>query len=218
MDPYARLISGRDTWACEPDWSNQYPYRSRVPLDDFDWDDDRQLEIPPQDLIIYELHVRGYTISDTSGTSYPGTYAGLVEKIPYFKDLGVNAIELMPIFEYDEYENSRDHPDTGEKLYNFWGYSTLGFFAPKAGFASTGKLGMQVDEFKQLVKSFHSAGIEVILDVVFNHTAEGNERGPVLSFKGLDNKIIICSLRRDIILTLAAPVILLIATIQSFEI
>ena len=92
MDPYARLISGRDTWACEPDWSNQYPYRSRVPLDDFDWDDDRQLEIPPQDLIIYELHVRGYTISDTSGTSYPGTYAGLVEKIPYFKDLGVNAI------------------------------------------------------------------------------------------------------------------------------
>ena len=189
MDPYARLISGRDTWACEPDWSNQYPYRSRVPLDDFDWDDDRQLEIPPQDLIIYELHVRGYTVSDTSGTSYPGTYAGLVEKIPYFKDLGVNAIELMPIFEYDEYENSRDHPDTGEKLYNFWGYSTLGFFAPKAGFASTGKLGMQVDEFKQLVKSFHSAGIEVILDVVFNHTAEGNERGPVLSFKGLDNKI-----------------------------
>lgn len=189
MDPYARLISGRNTWASNPDWTNQYPYRSRVPLDDFDWGTDKQLEIPPENLIIYELHVRGYTISETSGTQFSGTYAGLVEKIPYFKSLGINAIELMPIFEFDEYENSRDHPDTGEKLYNFWGYSTLGFFAPKAALASTGKIGMQVDEFKQLVKSFHAAGIEVILDVVFNHTAEGNEQGPVLSFKGLDNKV-----------------------------
>lgn len=189
MDPYARLISGRDTWASDPDWNNPYPYRSRVPLDDFDWGDDKQLEIPSQDLIVYELHVRGYTISNTSEVKYAGTYAGLVQKIPYFKSLGINAIELMPIFEYDEYENSRDHPETGEKLYNFWGYSTLGFFAPKAAFASTGHLGMQVDEFKQLVKSFHAAGIEVILDVVFNHTAEGNEQGPVLSFKGLDNKV-----------------------------
>jgi len=111
-----------------------------------------------------------------------------VEKIPYLKELGINAIELMPIYEFDEFENSRKHPDTGEMLYNFWGYSTLGFFAPKAAYAATGKFGMQTDEFKQLVKQMHANGIEVILDVVFNHTAEGNENGPTLSFKGLDNK------------------------------
>jgi glycogen operon protein len=120
--------------------------------------------------------------------SHPGTYAGLVEKIPYLKKLGINAIELMPVFEFDEFENSRLHPGTGEQLYNYWGYSTLGFFAPKAAYAATGRFGMQVDEFKQLVKEFHKAGIEVILDVVFNHTAEGNENGPTLCFKGLDNK------------------------------
>lgn len=188
MDPYARMISGRDTWGVEPDWQRPYPYRARVSFDDFDWEGERPLEIPTQDLVIYEAHVRAFTQSPSSNVKYPGTYAGLVEKIPYLKDLGVNAIELMPIFEFDEFENSRLHPVTGERLYNFWGYSTVGFFAPKAGFASTGRFGMQVDEFKQLVKTFHKAGIEVILDVVFNHTAEGNERGPTLSFKGLDNK------------------------------
>ena len=188
MDPHARLIAGRDVWGQDPDWQRLYPYRARVSLDDFDWQGERPLEIPMQDLVIYEAHVRAYTQSPTAETSHPGTYAGLVEKIPYLKDLGINAIELMPIFEFDEFENSRLHPDTGERLYNFWGYSTVGFFAPKAGYAATGKSGMQVDEFKQLVKSFHKAGIEVILDVVFNHTAEGNEHGPTLSFKGLDNK------------------------------
>ena len=188
MDPYARLIAGRDTWGEEPDWKRLYPYRARVSFDDFDWEGERPLEIPPEDLIIYETHVRAYTQSPSSGSKYPGTYAALVEKIPYLKELGINAIELMPVFEFDEFENSKLHPDTGEQLYNFWGYSTVGFFAPKAGFAATGKFGMQVDEFKQLVKSFHKAGIEVILDVVFNHTAEGNEYGPTLSFKGLDNK------------------------------
>ena len=188
MDPYARLISGRDEWGREPNWERAYPYRARVPFDDFDWQNDRPLEISPADLVIYELHVRGFTKSNSSGVGHPGTYAGLVEKIPYLKELGVNAVELMPIFEFDEFENSRINQDTNEQLYNYWGYSTLGFFAPKAAFASTGKFGMQVDEFKQLVKSLHAAGIEVILDVVFNHTAEGNENGPTLSFKGLDNK------------------------------
>lgn len=188
MDPYARMISGRDTWGLEPDWQRPYPYRARVSFDDFDWEGEGPLEIPTQDLVIYEAHVRSFTQSQSSHVKYPGTYAGLVEKIPYLKDLGINAIELMPIFEFDEFENSRLHPDTGERLYNFWGYSTVGFFAPKAGFASTGRFGMQVDEFKQLIKTFHKSGIEVILDVVFNHTAEGNERGPTLSFKGLDNK------------------------------
>ncbi|MAR07314.1 MAG: glycogen debranching enzyme GlgX [Cyanobium sp. NAT70] len=189
MDPYAHIIAGRDIWGEEPDWEQPYPYRARISFDDFDWEGERPLEIPPEDLVIYETHVRAYTNSENSQTSHPGTYAALVEKIPYLKDLGVNAIELMPIFEFDEYENSRIHPDTGERLYNFWGYSTVGFFAPKAGYAATGRFGMQVDEFKQLVKSFHKAGIEVILDVVFNHTAEGNEHGPTLSFKGLDNKV-----------------------------
>jgi glycogen operon protein len=188
MDPYARLIAGRDVWGEEPNWQRPYPYRARVSFDDFDWEGERPLEIPPEDLVVYETHVRSFTQSPTSDVKHPGTYAALVEKIPYLKDLGVNAIELMPIYEFDEFENSRIHPETGEQLYNFWGYSTVGFFAPKAGFAATGRFGMQIDEFKQLVKSFHKAGIEVILDVVFNHTAEGNDRGPTLSFKGLDNK------------------------------
>jgi glycogen operon protein len=189
MDPYARLISGRDVWGFEPDWQAQiYPYRARVSFDDFDWEDDCPLEIPPEDLVIYETHVRGFTSSPSSETTYPGTYAGIVEKIPYLKSLGINAIELMPIYEFDEFENSRVNQSTGERLYNYWGYSTLGFFAPKAAFAATGKFGMQVDEFKQLVKQMHAEGIEVLLDVVFNHTAEGNENGPTISFRGLDNK------------------------------
>ena len=190
MDPYSRLISGRDVWGVQPDWDHQkYHYRSRVSFDDFDWEGDRPLELNPEDLIIYETHVRGFTKSPTAGVKHPGTYAGLVEKIPYLQSLGINAVELMPVFEFDEFENSRLHPDTGEQLYNYWGYSTLGFFAPKAAFAATGMFGMQVDEFKQLVKQIHAAGIEVILDVVFNHTAEGNEHGPTLCFKGLDNKV-----------------------------
>ena len=189
MDPYARLISGRDVWGVQPDWDKEvYHYRSRVSFDDFDWEGDKPLKIPPQDLVIYETHVRGFTRSDSAEVDHPGTYAGLAAKIPYLKSLGINAIELMPIFEFDEFENSRIHPQSGEQLYNYWGYSTLGFFAPKAAFAATGKFGMQVDELKQLIKELHANGIEVILDVVFNHTAEGNENGPTLFFKGLDNR------------------------------
>ena len=189
MDPYARTTSGREEWGVEPNWELQYQHRSRISFDDFDWEGDSPLEIRDEDLVIYELHVRSFTQSETSGVKFRGTYAGIVEKIPYLKKLGINAVELMPVFEFDEFENSRIHPDTGERLYNYWGYSTVAFFAPKAGFASTGKFGMQVDEFKQLVKELHRADIEVILDVVFNHTAEGNEHGPSISFKGLDNKI-----------------------------
>ena len=189
MDPYAKVISGRDRWGEEPNWDNPYQYRSRIAFDDFDWEGDHPLEINDADHVIYELHVRSFTKSESSNNKFKGTYAGLVEKIPYLKSLGINAVELMPIFEFDEFENSRIHPDTGERLYNYWGYSTVGFFAPKAGLAESGRFGMQVDEFKQLVKKLHQAGIEVILDVVFNHTAEGNELGPTISFKGLDNKI-----------------------------
>ena len=189
MDPYARTTSGREEWGVEPNWELQYQHRSRISFDDFDWEGDSPLEIKDEDLVIYEMHVRSFTQSETSVVKFRGTYAGIVEKIPYLKKLGINAVELMPVFEFDEFENSRIHPDTGERLYNYWGYSTVAFFAPKAGFASTGKFGMQVDEFKQLVKELHRANIEVILDVVFNHTAEGNEYGPSISFKGLDNKI-----------------------------
>ncbi|MDF5720154.1 MAG: glycogen debranching protein GlgX [Rhizonema sp. PD37] len=188
LDPYARIIGGRDIWGETPDYSNTYQHRARLAFDDFDWEDDRALEIPPEDLIIYEMHVRSFTRHPSSGVKHPGTFAAIREKIPYLKELGINCVELMPIFEFDEFEHSRLNPVTGKMLLNYWGYSTVGFFAPKAGYAATGKLGMQVDEFKALVKLLHKNGIEVILDVVFNHTAEGNEYGPTISFRGIDNK------------------------------
>jgi isoamylase len=186
-DPYAKLISGRDTWRSSPDWSDVYPYRARVLLDDFDWENDRPPRIPAEDLIIYELHVRGFTRHPSAGVIAPGTFSGLREKIPYLKEIGINCVELLPIFEFDELDNVRVNPFSGERLYNFWGYNTIAFFAPKAGFAATGRLGMQADELKALVKELHRAGIEIILDVVFNHTAEGNHKGRTISFRGLDN-------------------------------
>jgi glycogen operon protein len=188
MDPYARVVGGRDVWREQPDWTNLYPHRSRLAFDDFDWEGDRPIETPIQDLVIYEMHVRGFTAQPLARVSAPGTFAAIREKIPYLKQIGVNCIELLPIFEFDEWENSRRHPDTGELLLNYWGYSTLGFFAPKAGYAATGRFGMQVDELKTLIKELHQNGIEVILDVVFNHTAEGDHRGPTISFRGIDNR------------------------------
>ena len=190
LDPYAKIIGGRDTWGVIPDWEDIYHHRGKIAFDDFDWGNDRPLEIPPEDQIIYEMHVRSFTRHESSGIkeTHRGTFAGIRDKIPYLKELGVNAVELMPVYEFDEFENSRPNPQTGETLYNYWGYSTVGFFSPKAGYAATGKFGMQVDELKTLVKELHKNGIEVILDVVFNHTAEGNERGPTISFRGIDNK------------------------------
>jgi isoamylase len=188
LDPYAKVISGRDIWGKTPDWQDGYQHRGRFVYDDFDWEHDHPLEIPIEDLVIYEMHVRGFTRHPSSGVRHPGTYAGIQEKIPYLKELGVNCVELLPIFEFDEFENSRPHPETGELLMQYWGYSTVGFFAPKAGYAATGKYGMQVDEVKELIKQLHRSGIEVILDVVFNHTAEGNEYGPYISFRGVDNQ------------------------------
>ncbi|NDJ60517.1 MAG: glycogen debranching protein GlgX [Chloroflexi bacterium] len=190
MDPYAKLIGGRDGWGTPPDWNNVYPHRARPLLSDFDWENDKPLEIPPEDLIIYEMHVRSFTRDESAGVrpSVAGTFAGIIEKIPYLKALGVNAVEFLPVYEFDEFENSRINEETGELLVQYWGYSTVGFFSPKAGYAATGKDGMQADEFKNLVKELHANGIEVILDVVFNHTAEGNENGPYISFRGLDNR------------------------------
>ncbi len=188
LDPYARGISGRDEWGQQPDPEDIYPHRAFLAYDDFDWEDDRPLKIPIEDLIIYEMHVRGFSQHPSSGVKHPGTFAAIQEKVAYFQELGVNCLELMPIFEFDEFEHSRISPVTGERLMNYWGYSTLGFFAPKAGYAATGCFGMQIDELKTLVKVLHQNGIEVCLDVVFNHTCEGGEGGPTFSYRGLDNK------------------------------
>ncbi len=190
MDPYAKAIGGREMWAEEPDWNKRYQHRARVLHDDFDWESDRPLEIPMEDLIIYEMHVRGFTRHPSARVRKPGTFAAIREKIPYLKELGVNCVELMPIFEFDEFENRRVNPETGKMLLNYWGYSSVGFFAPKTGYAATGKSRdgtMVADELKTLVKELHRSGIEVILDVVFNHTAEGNEDGPTISYRGIDN-------------------------------
>lgn len=186
LDPYAKLVSGRNVWGREPDWSNPFQHRGCVVLEDYDWEGDKPLEIPMKDLVIYEAHVRSFTRDASSGVRYPGTFAGLVEKIPYLKELGVNCVELLPIFEFDEFENSR--VIDGERLYNYWGYSTVNFYAPKAGYAASAPMGMAADELKRTIKQFHRAGIEVMLDVVFNHTAEGNENGPTISYRGIDNK------------------------------
>ncbi len=137
--------------------------------------------------IVYELHVRGFTCHPSSGVENPGTFLGLCEKIPYLQSLGVTAVQLMPILEFDELDQIHKHPVTGRQLKNYWGYSPMSFFSPKASYAA--RAGDQVREFKQMVKSFHRSGIEVILDVVYNHTCEGNENGPTISFRGLDNAI-----------------------------
>lgn len=190
LDPYAKAIGGRDVWGTHPNWDAPFPYRSRLVFDDFDWGDDMPLKVPMEDLVIYETHVRGFTNHPSSGARFPGTFAGIRQKIPYLHELGINAIELLPIYEFDEFEGSKPDPATGEPMVgNYWGYSTVGFFAPKSGYAATGKMGMQADELKAFVKDLHRNGIEVILDVVFNHTAEGNENGPYISYKGIDNRV-----------------------------
>ena len=186
LDPYARLVGGREDWGAVSPPDEKYRYRGRVIPDDFKWEGDKQPEIPLKDLIIYEMHIRGFTRDASSGVKYKGTYAGLVEKIPYLQKLGINCIELLPIFEFDETENPRSFD--GERLYNYWGYSTVSFYSPKAGYAASAHFGLAAEELKNMIKRLHKAGIEVILDVVFNHTAEGNEDGPCISFRGIDNK------------------------------
>ncbi len=154
---------------------------------DFDWQGDKPLNIPISETVIYEAHLKGFTASATSEVSCPGTYKGITEKIPYLKELGITSIELLPVFEFDENENGNVNPRTGEKLTNFWGYSTINFFSPKTSYSSDQTPGGSVREFKEMVRQFHAAGIEVILDVVYNHTAEGNEHGYTFSFRGFEN-------------------------------
>lgn len=187
LDPYSRAVTGQRKWGEKPEGGKDFEYRARVVKSSFDWGDIKQLEQPFEDLVIYETHVRGYTKDKSSGVSAPGTFAGLKDKIPYLKDLGINAVELMPIFEFDEMESAR--VVDGVQLYNYWGYNTVSFFAPNTSYAFNEEHNHEGDELKSLIKALKENGIEVILDVVFNHTAEGNEMGPCFSFKGIDNNV-----------------------------
>lgn len=187
LDPYSRAVTGQRKWGEKPEGGKDFEYRARVVKSNFDWGNIKQLGQPFEDLVIYETHVRGYTKDKSSGVSAPGTFAGLKDKIPYLKDLGINAVELMPIFEFDEMESAR--VVDGVQLYNYWGYNTVSFFAPNTSYAFNEEHNHEGDELKSLIKALKENGIEVILDVVFNHTAEGNEMGPCFSFKGIDNNV-----------------------------
>ncbi|MFW5632554.1 MAG: glycogen debranching protein GlgX [Acetivibrio ethanolgignens] len=185
LDPYAKAVTGQSVWGM-PSPGGQH-YKARVVKDNFDWEAMGHPLIPMQDLIIYELHVRGFTKHASSGVENPGTFDGLLEKLPYLLELGVNAVELMPIFEFDEMLDYREVD--GQKLYNYWGYNTVSFFAPNTSYTASTEYNREGNELKHLIQVFNQHGIEVYLDVVFNHTAEGNEDGPFFSFKGIDNNI-----------------------------
>lgn len=206
FDPYAKTITPVSVfYNLPPDYSapldkndiehgkNQcakvFPKCVVIDNENFDWQGDRPINRPLSESVIYEVHLKGFTAGKNAGVSCPGTYAGFIEKIPYLKDLGITAVELLPIFEFDEFENSNVNPRTGERMKNYWGYSTINFFSPKASFAADKTPGGCVNEFKTLVRELHKAGIEVILDVVFNHTAEGNEHGVALNFRGFENSV-----------------------------
>jgi len=190
IDPYARgnsdFLWDRGS-ACTPEDNVRTSMRSVViEASGYDWEGDTPLNRPMEECIIYEAHVRGFTQSPSSGVRHPGTFAGLIEKIPYLKNLGITAVELLPIFDFDETAVLRDVD--GKPVRNFWGYSTMGFFAPQCSYCLQPESGRHLREYRDLVKAMHKAGIEVILDVVFNHTDEGNHRGPTYSFKGIDNR------------------------------
>jgi len=206
LDPYAKALTDISDWdygkcaGYDPDKPGRdltYSYdddiahqpRCIVIDNNFDWQDDMPLNYPLRFSVIYETHVKGLTANPNSGVEHPGTYRGVIEKIPFFKDLGITSLEFLPVQEFNENEIVRSNPRTGKKLTNYWGYSTVAFFAPKGSYSSDKSPGGQVNEFKEMVRELHKAGIEVILDIVFNHTAEGNEQGPTISFRGLDNSI-----------------------------
>jgi glycogen operon protein len=206
LDPFATAISRLPSWEFAPargydpsvpdgdSGSSRIDNAGAMPKcvftqEHFDWHEDCPPRHPWSKTVIYETHVRGFTIHPSSGVEHPGTYRGLMEKIPYFKELGVTAVELMPLQEFNEHQVKGIHPQTGQSLGNYWGYDPVTFFAPKASYSSSGGVGQQKLEFKVMVQAFHRAGIEVFLDVVFNHTAEGNEQGPTLCFRGIDNTI-----------------------------
>lgn len=184
LDPYAKELSTTSTWG---DKQEQLVGKVMI-APPFDWENDQPPNIPCEELLIYEMHVRGFTKDPSSQTKNPGTFLGLIEKIPFLKSLNINVIELLPIFEFDETANPFKNPKTGQPLFNYWGYSTMNFFAPMARYATA--QGQAIHEFKTMVKELHKAGIEVILDIVLNHTGEGTaEKGPCFSFRGIDNSI-----------------------------
>ena len=206
LDPYARAVAGVKNW----DFLAAHGYDSSSSLTDlsfstvdnggttpkciftdnhFDWEMDSPPKHTASDTVIYETHVRGFTIHPSSGVTHPGTFAGLTEKIPYLQDLGVTAIELMPVLEFNENESQLLNPITGERLKNYWGYDPVAFFAVKQSYSIGGPRGQQIQEFREMVKAFHRAGIEVILDIVLNHTAENDELGPTISLRGIENSI-----------------------------
>jgi glycogen operon protein len=195
LDPYARALSGGSRWGAPEvphgpangNGTGRLTRRGRVVSDDFDWEDDVAPRTPLAQTVLYEMHLRGFTRHPSAGVRHPGTFLGLIEKIPYLKALGVTAVQVMPVLEFDELDHPHRHPATGELLKNYWGYAPLSFFAPKAAYAA--QAGQQLREFKEMVKALHRAGLEVILDVVYNHTGEGNEHGPIVSFRGLDNAV-----------------------------
>jgi len=206
IDPYAKALTGPSVFKSlersdrrPPHIDADLAYNSThtaagfpkcvVVDDDFDWQGDRPLNYPLRNSVVYEAHVRGLSVHPSSHHQSGGTFRGVVESIPYLKDLGITSLELLPVHEFDEHENSRTNPRTGERLTNYWGYSTMAFFAPKAGYSSDRTPSGPVREFKAMVRELHKARIEVILDIVFNHTAEGNERGVTMSFRGFDNPI-----------------------------
>ena len=185
LDPYAKAVTGQSDWGVRKGYENVY--KARVVFNDYDWGNFSTPSYPLEELIIYEMHVRGFTQDESSGVKHRGKFEGIREKIPYLKELGVNAVELMPIFQFDEMGAHR-HYD-GKPLYDYWGYNTVCFYAPNTGYESDHKHHREGTELKKLIRDLKNNGIEVILDVVFNHTAEGNEKGPFFSFKGLDNNI-----------------------------
>ncbi|XP_020265322.1 isoamylase 1, chloroplastic isoform X2 [Asparagus officinalis] len=195
LDPYAKAVISRGEYgALGPDGNCWPQMAGMIPLSDneFDWEGDLPLRYPQKDLIIYEMHIRGYTKHDSSKTDFPGTYLGAIDKLDHLKELGVNCIELMPSQEFNEMEYFNYSSLPGESKLNFWGYSTVNYFSPMMRYSSSGETNCgrdAINEIKSLVREAHKRGIEVILDVVFNHTAEGNENGPILSFRGVDNSI-----------------------------
>jgi glycogen operon protein len=206
LDPFATAISQLPSWDFEAalGYDPSSPDKDLIPSkldnaktmpkcvfvnDPFNWAGDQPPRHPWSNTVIYETHVRGFTIHPKSGVNHPGTYRSLIEKISHLKTLGVTAVELMPVQEFNENSVTRKNPQTNDRLKNYWGYDSVAYFAPKASYSSSGGLGQQKLEFKEMVQAFHKAGIEVILDVVFNHTAEGNELGSTLCFRGMDNAI-----------------------------
>ena len=185
LDPYARAVTGQSKWGVQ--LSDDSFYKARVVHDDFVWNVPRQKMAPLQDCVIYELHVRGFTQHESAGVTHHGTFAGIMEKIPYLQDLGINAVELMPVFEFDETRGMREV--NGETLLDYWGYNPVSFFAPNTSYSAEIEYNREGTELKRLIRSLHDHGIRVIFDVVFNHTAEGDERGPFFSFKGIDNNV-----------------------------